>query len=128
MYYKANIPINNEPEFLASDKAVAFTGTVVQTEVEADECGRKIVHKGSLIGKSGKVVNITADGSLSEPPVGILMHPLDVTYGDQPAGLMVEGYVIGQRLPLGIEYTEEIGAKIKEALPEIKFVNREDEE
>lgn len=128
MYYKTNIPINNEPEFLASDKVVSFTGTVVQADVAADEYGRKIVHKGSLIGKTGKVVNIAADGTLSEPPAGILMHPLDVTYGDQPAGLLVEGYVIGQRLSLGIEYTDEIGTKIKEALPEIKFVSREDEE
>ena len=28
MYYKTNIPVENEVEFLASEKVVAFTGTV----------------------------------------------------------------------------------------------------
>lgn len=132
MYYKTNIQINNEPEFLASEKVVAFTGTVTPIGVAADAEGRKIVHKGSLISAAGKVVKITAASgggvALSEDPVGILMDSVDVTYGNQPGGLLVEGYVVGQRLPLGVEYTAEIGTKIRESLPEIKFVNKEDAE
>lgn len=119
-----------EPEFLASDKVVAFTGTVVSTGVTADSEGKKVIHKGSLIAESGKVVKITTSGdtiTFSEPPIGILMDALDVTYGNQPAGLLVEGYVIGQRLSLGVDYTDTIGEKIHEALPEIKFVKRQED-
>lgn len=129
MYYKTKIPVNNEPEFLASDKVVAFTKTIVPTGVTADEYGKKIVHKGSLIAESGKVVKITGTGdavNFSEPPIGILMELQDVTYGEQPGAILVEGYVLGERLPLGVEYTKAIGAKIREVLPEIKFVNKEE--
>lgn len=129
MYYKANISYGNEPEFLASDKVVAFTRTIVATGVTADEHGKKIVRKGSLIAESGKVVKITVAGdavTFSEDPVGILMESQNVTYGEQPGSVLVEGYVIGQRLNIGIEYTDAIGAKIHEVLPEIKFVKRED--
>lgn len=129
MYYKTNITYGNEPEFLASDKVVAFTKTVVATGVTADEHGKKIVRKGSLIAESGKVVKITATGdtvTFSEDPVGILMESQNVTYGEQPGSVLVEGYVIGQRLNIGIEYTDAIGAKIHEVLPEIKLVKMED--
>lgn len=129
MYYKANISYGNEPEFLASDKVVAFTRTIVATGVTADGHGKKIVRKGSLIAESGKVVKITVAGdavTFSEDPVGILMESQNVTYGEQPGSVLVEGYVIGQRLNIGIEYTDAIGAKIHEVLPEIKFVKRED--
>lgn len=129
MYYKANISYGNEPEFLASDKVVAFTRTVLATGVTADEHGKKIVRKGSLIAESGKVVKTTVAGdavTFSEEPIGILMESQNVTYGEQPGSVLVEGYVIGQRLNIGIEYTDAIGAKIHEVLPEIKFVKRED--
>lgn len=137
MYYKTNIPVNNEVEFLASEKVVAFTGTVSDEGVAADEYGRKVVHKGSLLSAAGKVVSITvtedsAKGtttvSFSEEPAGILMDAVDVTYGPQPGAYLVEGYVIGKRLPLGVDYTEDIGSAIHNALPEIKFVKREETE
>ena len=129
MYYKANISYGNEPEFLASDKVVAFTRTIVATGVTANEHGKKIVRKGSLIAESGKVVKITVTGdtvTFSEDPVGILMESQNVTYGEQPGSVLVDGYVIGQRLNIGIEYTDAIGAKIHEVLPEIKLVKMED--
>lgn len=124
MYYKTNIPIDNELEFLASDKLVSFTGTVVNTGVSADTYGKKIVHKGSLIAKSGKVVKTTvASGavSFSEDPVGILLEAKNVTHGEEPCALMVEGYVLGERLPLGVDFDAVVAAKIQEFLPEIKF-------
>ncbi len=131
MYYKTKIPVTNEVEFLASEKVTAFTGTVTDEGVAADEYGRKIVHKGSLLSASGKVIEVTiAEGgaaSFSEPPEGILMEAVDVTYGPQPGAFVVEAYVIGKRLPLGVDYTDAVGAAIHEALPEIKFVKREEE-
>lgn len=127
MYYKVGIQRENDKEFLASDKVVSFTGTVTADGIEPDDKGRKTVHKGSLVSASGKMVAVAAGGTFSEPPVGILMDALDVTYGPQPAGLLVEGYVIGARLNLGVEYTPEIGKAIHEALPGIKFRNDETE-
>lgn len=124
MYYKAGIERTNEKEFLASEKVVSFTGTVAADGIKADENGKKIVHKGSLMAASGKVVTITATGEtvdFSEEPTGILMEAVDVTYGAQPGAFVVEGYVIGERLPLGVEYTIAIGKAIHEKLPEIKF-------
>lgn len=130
MYYKTNIERVMEKEFLASEKVVSFTGTVVPDGVEADADGRKIVHKGSLLAASGKVVAVTvsegASGgaaavSFSEDPAGILLEAVDVTYGAQPGAFMVEGYVIGERLPLNVEYTPAVGEAIHEKLPEIKF-------
>lgn len=123
MYYKTGLQRTAEKEFLASEHVISFTHTVVADGIEPDDHGRKIVHKGSLIAASGKVVTVAAGGTFSETPVGILMDALDVTYGPQPAGLAVEAYVIGTRLNLGTEYTTAIGKKIHEALPEIKFRN-----
>lgn len=127
MYYKTGIQRTIEKEFLASDKVVAFTGTVLPDGIEPDEQGKKIVHKGSLIATSGKVITVADGGTFSETPAGILMDALDVTYDPQPASLLVEGYVIGARLNLGTDYTAAIGEKIHEALPEIKFRNDETE-
>ncbi len=124
MYYKTNIERTMEKEVLASEKVVSFTGTVVPDGVEADADGRKIVHKGSLLAASGKAVTVTVAEdkiSFSEDPVGILLEAVDVTYGAQPGAVMVEGYVIGERLSLGVEYTAAIGEAIRAKLPEIKF-------
>lgn len=123
MYYKTGIERTHEKEILASEKTVSFTGTVVPDGVEADADGRKIVHKGSLISASGKVVTVTAGEtvSFSEDPAGILLEALDVTYGAQPGAILVEGYVIGERLSLGAEYTAAVGEAIHAKLPEIKF-------
>ncbi len=127
MYYKTGIQRTVENEFLASEHVISFTSTVLPDGVEADERGRKIVHKGSLVAASGKVVTVAAGGTFSETPAGILMDALDVTYGPQPGALAVEAYVIGARLNLGVDYTAEIGKAIHEALPEIKFRNDESE-
>ena len=126
MYYKTGIIRTNEKEFLASDKVISFTGTVAVEGVEADREGKKVVHKGSLMAASGKVVKITVSGddaavAFSEDPAGILLEAVDVTHGAQPGAFMVEGYVIGERLSLGVEYSAAVGEAIHEKLPEIKF-------
>lgn len=133
MYYRTGINRTNEKEFLASGRTVSFTGTVVPDGVEADADGRKIVHKGSLMAASGTIVSITAPAGgtdaavIQGKPAGILMESVDVTHGPQPGAFLVEGYVIGERLPLGVEYTEAVGEAIHAELPEIKFVKKESE-
>lgn len=126
MYFK-EIEFKNTPDFLASQHYINFTKTAVDTDVVADENGKKYVAAGSLLGESGKVVTITRSGSsgsytysFSEEPVGIVFSTVDVTYGPQPVSAMVEGYVIGERLQG--EYVSEAVEDIKAKLPNIKFI------
>lgn len=126
MYFK-EIEFSNTPNFLASQHYINFTKTAVNTDVVADESGKKYVVAGSLLSESGKVVTITRSGSsgsytysFSEDPVGIVFSTVDVTYGPQPVSSMVEGYVIAERLQG--EYVAEAVEDIKAKLPNIKFI------
>ena len=126
MYFK-EVNFDNTPEFLASQHYINFSKTALDTDVVADENGKKYVLAGSLLGESGKVVKITRRGSsgsytytLSEDPVGIVFSTVDVTYGPQPVASMVEGYVIIERLQG--EYVKEAIDTIKTKLPNIKFM------
>ncbi|WPC40629.1 hypothetical protein [Clostridium sp. JS66] len=107
MYVKT-ININDQIEFLASEKYVNFTTTVSDEGITADELGRKIVLAGSILDANGKVVN-------DSTAAGILFSSVDVTQGPQPGSLMVEGYVLEDRLPVKPADTA------KTALKEIKF-------
>lgn len=107
MYVKA-ININSQIEFLASEKYVNFTTTVSDEGIVPDELGRKIVSAGSILDGNGKVVN-------DSTAAGILFSSVDVTQGAQPGSLMVEGYVLEDRLPVKPADTA------KTALKEIKF-------
>lgn len=125
MYYTSK-KLESQPEFLASEKVVSFTGTATAAGVAADENGDKYVLAGTLLADNGKAVTITRSGTagsytyaLSEQPVGITMDTINVRYGDQPVGLLVEGYVIPEKLQG--DYIAEAQAEIRKALPEIKF-------
>ncbi len=102
MYIKKT-SYKNTPEFLASSHFINFTTIVSDEGVTADENGRKIVKAGTVLPKN----NGTAEG--------ILFHDVDVTYGPQPGALMVEGYVLEERLP------EPLSEETKGVLKEIKL-------
>lgn len=107
MYVKT-MTLNNELEFLASGKYINFTTTVSDEGIAADEFGKKIVSAGSILDVNGKVVN-------DATAAGILFSSVDVTQGPQVGSLMVEGYVLEDRLPV-----KPVDAA-KTALKEIKF-------
>lgn len=107
MYVKT-VNFTNSVNFLASEKYVNFTITVSDEGIVADELGNKIVPGGSVLNSDGKIV---ADGTA----IGILFNDIDVTNGPQPGALMVEGYVLEDRLPVALQATT------KAALKEIKF-------
>lgn len=75
-----------EINFLASDKVVSFTTTVQKAKGEVFE-DRKIVKAGTIL------------PSNDQHAKGILLHDIDVTAGDAVGALMVEGYVLKDRLP-----------------------------
>ncbi len=102
MYIKKT-SYTNTPEFLASAHFINFTTTVSDEGVVADENGKKIVKAGTVLPANDATAK------------GILFHDVDVTYGPQPAALMVEGYVLEERLP------EPLSVEAKTALKEIKL-------
>lgn len=89
--------------FLASSKVQAFTYLVDDTGVAADATGRKIVKAGTILPAN----DATAQG--------ILYNDVDVTNGKQPGSLIVEAYILQDRLPQAPD------AAAKTALKEIKF-------
>lgn len=123
MYFKKS-SYENDMEILVTKKnLVAFSGTVLASNVtEADENGRKYVKTGSLIDADGNIVKQTGDSgseTLTTTPVGVLKGTVDVTNGDMPCSLIVEGYLRTDRVLDG--FAEKAIEAIKAALPNIKF-------
>lgn len=124
MYFKRT-NYENDMEILVTEKnLITFTGTVLAENVtETDENGKKYVKTGSLIDKDGKVVIQTGDSgseNLTTTPVGILYGTVDVTNGDMPCSLVVEGYLRADRVLDG--FADKAIEAIKAALPNIKFI------
>jgi hypothetical protein len=122
MYFK-KINYENDMEILVTAaNLVTFSGTVLTTGVTANAEGKKIVVAGTLIDADGNVVKQTgASGSetLTTTPVGILYKTVDVTNGDMPCSLVVEGYLRADRVLDG--FAAKGITAIKTALPNIKF-------
>lgn len=90
---------DNGPEIMATYKnRVAFTCTVSDSEVVANSEGRKLVPKGSLLDELGTIKN---DATV----IGILAEEVDVTNGPQPGSLILEGYILKDRLPVAPDKT-----------------------
>lgn len=110
-------------EILVTEKnLVRFSGTVKSADVTADNYGKKYVKAGTLIDADGKVVTqtgSTGSETLSTTPVGILYKTVDVTNGDMPCSLVVEGYLRSDRVLDG--FAAKAVTAIKTALPNIKF-------
>ncbi|EHR9039674.1 hypothetical protein [Clostridium perfringens] len=97
MYFNSKTQeFDNGVEIMATYRnRVTFSCTVSDSGV-AEKGGKKIVPKGSLLDKSGVVKN---DATV----VGILAEEVDVTNGPKPGALIVEGYVLKDRLPVAPE-------------------------
>jgi hypothetical protein len=121
MYFKKQSYTNDMEILYSNANLVAFSGTVKSIGIIADASGKKYVKAGSLIAADGSIVKQTgASGSetLSATPVGVLFQTVDVTNGDMPCSLVVEGYLREDRVLGGFTATK---TKVKEALPKITF-------
>lgn len=123
MFFK-KASYENDMEILVTEKSlVTFSGTVLAANVTtADENGRKYVKAGALIDANGNVVKQTGGSgteSLTTTPVGILYRTVDVTNGDMPCSLVVEGYLRSDRVLDG--FAEKAIEAIKAALPKVTF-------
>lgn len=91
--------------WLASAKFVTFTYQIPETMGVAQEDGRLIVPSGTVFPAN----DATA--------IGIVFNDVDVTNGDQPGSVMVEGWILEDRLPEPIDELakpELVHIKIKE--------------
>jgi len=90
------------------DHCVAIP-TPVLAAGAVEEDGKKIVKAGSILDANGAIVN---DGTAA----GVLLHDVDVTYGDANGTLVVHGFIDGTKLPVA-----ELAQATVAALPMIKF-------
>jgi hypothetical protein len=123
MYFKSTDFTNDMEILVTPANLVTFSGTVLAANVtDADKDGKKYVAAGSLIDVDGNVVTqtgTTGSETLSTTPVGILYKTIDVTNGDEPGSLIVEGYVRADRVLDG--WAAAAVTLIKKALPNVKF-------
>lgn len=119
MYLKKET-YTNDMEILVTEKnLVTFSGTVLASNVtSADEHGRKYVPAGSFIDATGLVVKASGD-TFPGTPVGVLYKTVDVTNGDMPCSLVVEGYLRADRVLDG--YSEAAKTAVKAKVPNITF-------
>lgn len=92
-----------EINFLASARVQSFTHQIEDAGVTANSVGRKIVSAGTIY---------PANDATAE---GIVYTDVDVTDGPQPGSLIVEAYILEERLPVAPS------VEAKAALTEIKF-------
>lgn len=118
LYFKSE-KYENDMEILVTKKnLVTFSGTVASAGVETNSEGKKIVKAGSFIDDTGAVVKPN-EANFNGTPVGILYKTVDVTNGDSPASIIVEGYLREDRVFDGFQEGAKTAAKAK--VPNIKF-------
>lgn len=97
------LPLYEQIPFLASAKFISYTYQIDDDGVQPNEFGRKIVPAGTVYPAN----DATA--------IGITLTDTDVTAGPQPGAVLVEAWIIEDRLP------EEVTEEAKAAMQEIKF-------
>ena len=118
MYFN-RVKYENDMEILVTEKnLVAFSGTVVSAGVDANAEGKKIVKAGSFIDAAGAVVK-PSGSTFPGTPIGVLRNTVDVTNGDAPASIIVEGYLREDRVLDGFD--EGAQTAVKSKVPNIKF-------
>lgn len=117
---------SNSPEFLKSEKYQNISCTVDGTDITADENGKKYVPAGTVLDADGKAVKVARSGAadsytytFSSAPAGILFDTVEVTHGNQPGALMIDGAVDVERLPG--DYWAEAVQQLINKMPYIKF-------
>lgn len=118
---------NDVPQILIAPELAFSMGIVVD-----DTCGTVDSTTGRKIAKAGTPVTGSLDDRVSTPftkaqtttgtsnAVGILLHDVDLTKGDNNGAILVFGFVNTNRLDTATKAL--ITAEVKAALPKITFV------
>lgn len=123
MYFKKENYTNDMEILFTRNNLVTKSATILSSDITADSEGNKYAVKGSLIDGDGKIVTqtgTTGAETLSTTPVGILYQTVNAKNGDEPVALIIEGYVISDRVLDG--FAAKAVTLIKTALPNIKFM------
>lgn len=82
--------------WLASAKFQTFTYQIPEELGEVQEDGRKIVKSGTVFPAN------------DERAIGLVFNDVDVTNGDAPGAVLVEGWIIEERLPQPISESAQL--------------------
>lgn len=118
MYFGKQTYTNDMEILVTPANLVTFSGTVLSAGISANSEGKKIVSAGALIDVDGNVVTAVGD-ALTGTPIGVLFTAVDVTNGDQPAAIVVEGYLRVDRVLDG--FSAAVITAVKTALPKVTF-------
>lgn len=117
------------------DHYVALAVMVSDDGVEANDAGKKIVPKGTIVGGKTKAVLdnlgepvvdkfVAADGeedASAEGAEGVLLNDVDVTHGAKEGAMLIHGFVAVDKLPYGDDNAD-AAETAAEVLPMIKFI------
>lgn len=118
--------LNKNQILFAVEHQVSMSIVVDDANITADSNGKKIVKAGtplagSLDARTTAFTKASTSGSPSASnAVGILLHDVDVTAGENNGTLLIFGFVNTNRIDATTKAL--ITAEVKAALPMIKFV------
>lgn len=81
--------------------------------IEPNLNGLKIIPAGTLVGNSVNGVITVVNGEKTE---GVLLHDVDVTYGNRPATMIIHGFIDLTKIP------SKPSEEAIKALPMVKFI------
>lgn len=112
---------NDKQILVAPELAFTIGCLVTSTGISANAEGKKIIKAGTPVGGGDVLVNRqTVLVKNSENPVGVLLHDVDVTAGQENATLVVEGIVDIEKLDADVKSLVET-AKAK--LTKVTFIS-----
>lgn len=112
---------NDKQILVAPELAFTIGCLVTSTGISANAEGKKIIKAGTPVGGGDVLVNRqTVLVKNSENPVGVLLHDVDVTAGQENATLVVEGIVDIEKLDADVKSLVE-SAKAK--LTKVTFIS-----
>lgn len=112
---------NDKQILVAPELAFTIGCLVTNTGISANAEGKKIIKAGTPVGGGDVLANRqTVLAKNTESPVGVLLHDVDVTAGQENATLVVEGIVDIEKLDADVK---ELVGTAKANLTKVTFMS-----